>query len=384
MTKPAFVFASDTHLEEFSYIDMPEMYGDTFVAFEQVIDYAIDKELNVVLGGDNFECNRQHYPTAVTIRFASQQLQRLEKANLKLYYVNGQHDRATRNVSWFSAINDRVARSLHMTPSIIGGLEVIGINSVFSHELQSALDVAEKCLTRSGSPILVVHQRWKEFLKFEGAEDGSFKMIPKIFKTVITGDLHKATWFKSIRRAENNKKVRDRFVVSPGSTVRRSSAEGDEHFVHVMHDNHKVTSSRLKERPVLRLTVKDVHDVDAIADEFSECKRQLMEAMTLLPAQIAKPLVIVSGVPTLPLFNAVKEMFGDLAFVRLSGRSGRESTAIAGMETRSNATLAGLSCRDYINELAMDPKAAELARVAMEASVKSNKDLIDNWRTNYR
>lgn len=375
-----FVFASDTHLEEYSYIDLPEMYGDTFIAFQQIIDLAIEQNMSVVLGGDNVECNRQNYPTAVTIAFVAKQLKRLEDAGLFLYFVNGQHDRAIRNVSWLSAINPVVARPLHMTSTMIGDLEVIGINSMFSHELDAMAKIAEEYVRGNHPLVLIAHQRWKEFLKFDGAEDGSLRKLPKIFDYVITGDMHKA----SVWRQLGPKKNIVRTVISPGSTVRRSSSEPDKHFIYTMAADRTFKPKQLKERPVLRLAVKDVHDVDAIADAYPIYRRQIEDAARHLPAEIARPLVLISGSPTIPLYNAVQEIFSRNAFVRMSGRAGRETFTVVGMEPSRLKSAANLTCRDYIDELAENKHISQLAKLAIAAVESRNSDLIAMWRKQFK
>ena len=310
--KPAFVFCSDSHLEPLTYVTMEDMRYDAFLGFSQAIDKTVKYDTDIVFGGDNTENNPRDYPGPETINFLGRQLDRLEKKGLKAYYVNGQHDRTRNGYDWMQATNPRVAIPLHMRRETIRGISLVGLNSVFYHELDDHVKSLDDNLIQQDD-VFVCHQRWAEFLRFEGAADGRLKDLPPKLRTVITGDYHGR---KVLKIKKNGK---DLFrVISPGATCRRAKAEPDEHFVWTYRTDHTAISSKIASRPVLRLRVDDVHDVDQLADTRKAKLAKLQHQGEKLPIEIRKPLVYIDGEGSPDLMEAASRLFTTYCHVRIT------------------------------------------------------------------
>ncbi len=84
-----FVHVADTHLGKKDG-NMEERMLDFFKAFKQVIDYAVNNNIDfVVHSGDLFDKPR---PSVRTLVFAVNQLQRLKKKNIPMFLIPGSHD----------------------------------------------------------------------------------------------------------------------------------------------------------------------------------------------------------------------------------------------------------------------------------------------------
>lgn len=368
-----FVFFSDTHLDLFTYPSMEEMKDDTFVAFKHCIDLAIKLGVSVVNAGDIVECNPRDYPYPVTIDFLSSQLRRLEQHGLKFYYINGQHDRPRHQCSWPSAVNPEVAIPIHLQRVIVGGVPIVGLDSVFYHELDPYLFACSE-IAKPGD-LLIAHQRWSQFLKYEGASDGNLSQVPDVFSGVITGDLHSVRRMK-IRRKEKGKVKSELIVTSPGATVRRASGEPDEHYVWHTPDGIKMKKFLLPSRPVLRIRVEDVHDVDREADSLRANTKRLTQLPNDLPPEISRPIVYVSGPATLDLLTAVAEMYQDFCHVRVGGGTAGRVKELP--ESFGAVSERRVDVADYIDKVSDDEDVRELVRHGLKS--QDCRVFLKKWR----
>jgi len=86
------IHTSDTHLG-YSQYHLSEREQDFFEAFSQVIDDAIEENVDVVVhAGDLFHSNR---PNPTTIERTVKQLQRLNDADIPFFSIIGNHDETT-------------------------------------------------------------------------------------------------------------------------------------------------------------------------------------------------------------------------------------------------------------------------------------------------
>ena len=368
----SFVFLADTHLDLLTYQDLDMRY-DTYVPFEQAITECIARNCDLVVAGDFWECNPRDYPQPVTVRFYQDQCDRMEEAGLKIYYVYGQHDRDAcidrpYDVGWPMAVNARVSIPLTTEPISIGGLRVLGIHSQFPDHLVPVFhEAAKRC---DGSEILICHQRWSEMLRFANAAEGSLKDIPETFKFVITGDLHKPLTFQ-MKLSKGKRKV-----ISPGATCRRAKDQPDKTYMWFMHDDKHVTRKRLQTRPVLRLEVNDVHDVDRIADKKNVYLKLLSQQSEGIDPRIAKPIVYVSGSAQKQYTDAVAELFAATCHVRCSARTTGDTNRLG------SSAGSDVSSRIDVRETLERIDCSEAAKQLLRDGLRSNNPLefIKAWR----
>lgn len=227
------VLVADTHLQERNWSHRP-MEGDSYYSFEQVITYAIDRNLPVIGAGDLIDRNLNRSGPIV---FLSEQLRRLRDAGLPFFYIQGQHELA--DVPWLELGGDNV-RHLHNSWTIIDGVKIFGIDYQPAGKLQECLGNIP-----SNTDLVIMHQVWSDHMGSIANPQGSMSEIPFV-QMVFTGDFHE-THVQTIR----NKQGEPMIAVSPGSTSMQSVSEPpDKHFFVLQLDDKK----KLGVRPINLLT----------------------------------------------------------------------------------------------------------------------------------
>jgi DNA repair exonuclease SbcCD nuclease subunit len=118
---------SDTHLGYHQY-HLQERAADFAAAFEQVIDNAIDLDVDgVIHSGDLFHDSN---PRIGPLLHAIRQLRRLQAADIPFLTVAGNHD-STRDEQWVSVFTE-VADAVHLDyePTVLGDVAVYGQDHV--------------------------------------------------------------------------------------------------------------------------------------------------------------------------------------------------------------------------------------------------------------
>jgi len=115
-----FLHASDIHLDSplkglETHDDAPvdDIRGATRLAFENMVDLAIEEEVNFVLiAGDLYDGDWKDYHTGI---FFVKQMGRLDKAGIRVFIVSGNHDAASQ-ITRTMPLPDNVFRFSHKTP----------------------------------------------------------------------------------------------------------------------------------------------------------------------------------------------------------------------------------------------------------------------------
>lgn len=220
---------------------------DTHFAIKQIVDLAIEKRVEgVVAAGDNTDKQTQRSDPIVAF---FRQLDRLQKAEIPFYYLQGQHDFDTP--PWLSG--HRWAQHLHKQVITIGDDTFYGLDFQPFGKLQEELEeIPERC------NFLIAHQGWDEWLGFDNAPQGSFAQIPGHVDYVYSGDLHQLKDERNKNRVGN--KIR---TWSTGATTQRKADEPSEHYVAIYHKG-KFTPHKLKSRVFVDASVmirqEDVED----------------------------------------------------------------------------------------------------------------------------
>ena len=198
----AFGMTADNHFKKLTWASRPEISGDTYHGFEQVVDLMLKENLPLVIGGDFFDTPK---PDSYSVDFAIKQIERLRKAGLATYWIDGNHDASTP--SWCGIIG---ATSLHKQLTQIGGLQVYGVNYTPMHLLEEELKhVPADC------DVLVMHQLLDLAMPMEGMWNFTHKHVPSHVKLVMLGDYHVTCNYK-----HNNTEYH-----YPGSTAMLSRSE---------------------------------------------------------------------------------------------------------------------------------------------------------------
>ena len=82
-----FLLAADLHIKPCTWASRPEIHGDSFAAFRQLIDLMLKHDCHCVIPGDFWDNTR---PTSQAVVFVQQELLRL--SGQQVFLTNGNHD----------------------------------------------------------------------------------------------------------------------------------------------------------------------------------------------------------------------------------------------------------------------------------------------------
>lgn len=311
-----FVFTADLHLEDGAWSTRPGIYGDAYCSFEQIIDYCIEHNLPLILGGDVLE-KKSNLARPIAKLCAG--LSRMEAAGIRVFYIQGNHE-YDRNAPWLSVHPWPV--HVHMVPWTIAGVRIYGLDWLPKGEIQAAFREVP-----ADTKILVTHQVWKDFMGNVGRTECELVDVHHV-QTVLAGDFHVTKTIDGVNA--QGQPIR---MLSPGSTAMQDMGESQDKFFFVVEENDGnivFTSVPLRTRRFLGYTVRDQETLDALCS--GQLKADIAALPTAdLPKDIQKPLVKIKFDKQLPdaylrLMTAVGET-AHLFCEALSERSAQAHTA---------------------------------------------------------
>ena len=275
MPTPILVFTGDNHLRPRTWAKHPELYGDAYASWRQIVDFCLQLRLPLLQLGDLFDSTR---PDSMSVGMYLSHLGRLEQARLPFYYVEGNHDKA--DFPWAG-----------LTPWA-QPLGKCHLNGVFLYGIgfcDSASLADELSRIPAETTVVAAHQSWAEIQRV-GHTDGRFEMFPRGM-TMLTGDYHvTGNWTGP---AANGEPV---VAYSPGSTAMQALNEPVEKYIGVLHDNLAVTWHQLLTRPVIKHTCRTEEELQSVINcDIAE----FMEQQSL-PVEIRKPILQVRYQDTIP------------------------------------------------------------------------------------
>ncbi len=275
---PIAVITSDTHLAQRAWARYPDLAGDAYFSFSQVIDHCVAYNLPLVLAGDVFDKTR---PDPITIYETRKQLERLDFACLDLFYIQGQHE-LDRKQPWLSAIAEFPKHIHKKSVTLSRGPTIFGIDWTSAAEIKKILKDVPVV------DILIMHQVWSDFMSIGGiAVECSFSDIKKDIPMLITGDFH-----KHMHVAYNNL-----MAYSPGSTCMQSITEPPDKAFYVLNSDLTMESIPLKTRQCFRASLYTSADLDKFLVDSSTllCAKQLD-----ISEEISKNIVYVKYAANIP------------------------------------------------------------------------------------
>ena len=270
------VIAADTHIDDVIWLTYPEVRGDAHFAMSCVVDKVFHYDADLIMAGDNLENLPSMNPTSEMMLNTYKQLQRVTKGGKKAYYVQGQHCKA--DPPWMVMFN---AVHLHNKVYRLGPFSVTGLDYTLANDLEEA------CKALARTDVVVCHQRWGDLLPGPATSDGFISDLLSDYNLVITGDLHKFV-LKRIRSSGTR-------ILSPGATHLRAASEPLKHYVSVLYEDGSIKRSKLRGRPMLRMTLDSEHDLNDLLEDRDTIVGNLKEVASRrqLPPQVCHPLVIL-------------------------------------------------------------------------------------------
>jgi hypothetical protein len=288
------IVSSDWHLERNAWVRYPDLSGDAYFGLEQIIDLCTERHLPLIAAGDLFD---KPYPDSRSVWEAMRQMDRMENYNLKVLYIQGQHERS-RDKPWMSL--HEWPQYIHQEYKPIKGLNFYGLDYTRPDHLKSALQACDNQYTN----ILVCHQVWGNFMGTIRVTDGMLEQVPLHDGVIITGDYHKHVNLEVT--AENGCK---NVVLSPGSICLQSVDEPPDKAVYVLYDDLTFESIPLKSRNIFRHELLKKQDLE---DLLATIGHSWLDPQIGVPDNIAKPILSVRYDPDIPdaytrLVNDVKD-----------------------------------------------------------------------------
>jgi DNA repair exonuclease SbcCD nuclease subunit len=277
MTKPIAVISSDTHLKPYWQARMPNMLGDSFYGFVQLVDKCLDLKVPLILAGDVID---RRDPDAETVHFFISCLETLADKDLETYFLQGQHD-LSRRQPWLSCAAG--TWWVHKKSFQIGPVEFYGLDYTPPGEIHEALDGIPK-----GTHVLLAHQVWTEQMSTQiGAKvafDASFSDIP-VVGAMFSGDYHTHRVLDAVGKDGQPLKV-----YSPGSTYLVKTHEDSKKYCYVIYDNFTVESVPLKGRSVVRETITNELGLRNLTAHMRMEEEKFFQE---LPIELRKPLYLI-------------------------------------------------------------------------------------------
>lgn len=239
------IFASDTHLSETIWKKFPNIVGDSFYSFDQIISLAKEDGF-LILAGDILDLPN---PSSKVIHKLLEGLNQLVSAGCFVLFVQGQHDMS--DPPWLSVAasilgNNAKDLFIHLDGRLFehDGIVFGGLDYRPDFRLPDSL------VCSSDDGVLVLHQPWVEFLPC-GAY-ASLKDISGNWRHILTGDFH-VTKVLDLTSSDGI----SRRVYSPGSSHLRSISEPPKKYVFRFSDGFLFELVRLKTRPMVLIEVRD-------------------------------------------------------------------------------------------------------------------------------
>lgn len=269
-----FVFAADLHLAPRAWSGLPEIEGDAYNSFGQIVEFCLTHKVSgLILGGDNFDDTRLHSRTVHQFR---EKVKRL--AGIPLYYIQGQHCRS--DPPWPTIVLDYPVIRLDRQLITMDGVRLYGLDHRPLAELRDELQHLPPDVE-----ILCLHQLCRQALPYDGAWDFDLDDIRghKALRFVLMGDYHQP-WEMDYLRAD---KEFVRAAYSGSQCMQANDENPSKSFITIEGDTiHRIP---LKTRPFDRLlirTEKELDEAEIFVTDFE-------------PNEVGRPLVFASFNPEL-------------------------------------------------------------------------------------
>lgn len=305
--------ASDLHLDEHAWADRKNICGDSMWSFEWLVNLAIAKGLPLVLAGDVLD---RQLNNAKLARFLRKQLQKLDDANIKVYFVQGQHD--LQKDPWLFSLGGDLC--FHLGNPDVGGATPLTSGSgkevyLYGIDWTPASGIAD-ALKRipKDTDLLIMHQVTLQFMQ----ELGDVKIyeldmlqIPYA-KLLFIGDFHRHRMINLT--GATGQQLR---VVSPGSTNIRSINEPDSKYVFMIGDDLSLEPIKIPTRPKVESEIHNEDELETVTEVAVKAALEL-EAQVLeqgAPEWVAKPLIRLRFDPNMPMaYKRISRIIGDNGF----------------------------------------------------------------------
>jgi len=179
-----FLLAADLHIKPCTWSSRPEIHGDSFAAFRQLIDLMLLHNCHCVIPGDFWDNTR---PTSQAVVFVQQELLRLH--GQKIFLTNGNHDGV--RPSWALLLPNVVWVDKQLFEPV-PGLKCYALDYRPPAELE-----VELAQVNPDAKVLFCHQMLDLSTPFGASWNMRADWVPGFIRHVFMGDYHQGgTWHR--------------------------------------------------------------------------------------------------------------------------------------------------------------------------------------------
>lgn len=289
--KPICVDSSDWHLERYAWAKHPTLAGDAYFGLQQVISFCLDNSLPLIAPGDLFDKN---YPDSYSVSVAFEQLDKMQSANLPVYFIQGQHE-MTRDAPWLS---------LHTWPQHVNKRTFeISPFTFYGLDYQRPEDAIEELDNIPKVDTLIAHQVWGDFMGCNIVRPECYSTDVPNVSFILSGDFHRLVFADT-----TGKNRQDVKMISTGPLCMQSINEATDKYFVVMYDDGSFKEMPLKTRPVYK------HELDYTIDwtKWSNFIDENCVADDSLPEKLRKPILYLKYPASLQnSFSMISKIVGD-------------------------------------------------------------------------
>lgn len=256
------VVAGDLHLTPLTWLDQPNIHGDSYRAWLQIVQFCCRMKVTALfLLGDIFDKPR---PDSESVSAFEAGMDMLAQHDVLVYFIQGQHDRS--DPPWASALSP-IAK--YIGDGTVAAVTIDGITTtVRGYDNMSATHLNQAIEAHKDEPtdIVLIHQLEKSFVPFEGGWDFDMEWVPDGVQLVLGGDYHQPVeagrlWYTGSTYSCDITQFSERSFLTVKGT-----AEG-----------LVVERQPLRKRPVLELSVVTDKHLEAAVDQITNwgCKDEV-------------------------------------------------------------------------------------------------------------
>jgi hypothetical protein len=321
MSNPIAALSADLHQAPRAWAKHPGLAGDSYYGLQQIVDYCTTQELDAVLAGDLFDKTR---PDPMTIFHMRTQLDRMERQNLAVHYIQGQHE-LDREHPWLNSVSWWPEHQ-HKKLFQVAGINFWGLDWTPADQVKDEFDKIPV-----GTDVLVAHQVWRDLMGPRiGESECAFADVPRA-RMILTGDFHRHLTLETI-----NKDTARTLVLSPGPVCMQSIDEDPAKKFFVLCDDMTVYSVPLKTRQCFRFTINCKEELEVFLTGNVE---HAVTPQAGVPDNIAKNIVHIVYQEDIPeVYSRITSAIGNNAHLFLVPI--RQKQEVVTIETERRRALA--------------------------------------------
>lgn len=282
MVQGKVAFIADLHVKPLLWAHRSPVTGDAAYALAQCTDMILEEGVSDVFYlGDLTDSPEVDGETGRLIRDMTH---RLDRAGVRQYAIQGNHDRGDTPVCRMFGIEHLDERTVECA-----GISIHGLDYRHAEAAKAALANVPEC------SILLMHAPFRHLLGFDGKWQFEAADVPDHVGGVIVGDVHKYNRLKLHKSGAGM----SREIISPGSIYPVKADEAEVEHGFMVFNGMGMEYRRLKHRAILKYS-NALESLEAFLEEVSQTSA----------GDVLRPVVLAPECPAV-----LKDRFKDVIIV---------------------------------------------------------------------